>query len=94
MNSEKGIVSMKPVKLADLDHTPLIFGKYVFRTPDQIAEDDPEYIVWMYREWQNSGKPPPCSKLLYDACREELDDNPREDLFFDSYDIDPDLGDR
>ena len=32
----------------DMDKQPLGFGKYAEQTPEEIAEADPSYIVWMY----------------------------------------------
>lgn len=58
----------------DLDHTPVIPGKYGRThksgglTPDQIANIDPAYLCWAYESWRDK----PCSKLLYDACREDI----------------------
>jgi len=57
----------------ELDHTPLDFGKHAGKTPSEIAEIDPGYVVWMYHEFDNQ----PCSKALYKAC---LEDDPRYDL--------------
>lgn len=28
--------------------TPLTFGKYKGQSPDEIAEHDPGYVVWLY----------------------------------------------
>lgn len=50
---------------SDIDHTPLTFGKYVGKTPNEIAEIDERYICWMFREVKNR---PTCSELLYKAC--------------------------
>lgn len=55
-------------KVPDLDHTPLTFGRYKGRTPDQVAEEDPAYIVWMFKKVTTL---PTCSKLLADACEPE-----------------------
>ena len=48
----------------DKDHTPLPFGKYKGKTPEEIAEIDGSYVVWMFE----NVKPPPCSKELAEAC--------------------------
>lgn len=56
----------------DLDHTPLCFGKFAGQTPDQISEEHPGYIVWLYENC----KPQVVSRLLYEACREDENDNP------------------
>lgn len=62
----------------DLDNEPLRFGKYKGQTPEEIAEHDPGYIVWLY----DTIKPRLCSKELALACEsdEREDDdysNPR-----------------
>lgn len=31
-----------------LDTTPLRFGKYKGRTPEDIADEDPRYILWLH----------------------------------------------
>lgn len=31
----------------ELDHTPLKDGRYKGQTPSQVAEHDPEYIIWL-----------------------------------------------
>ncbi len=58
----------KPVK--DIDEIPLTFGKHKGLTPDEVAEIDPEYIVWMY----NTIEPKRCSKDLAIACEQGLED--------------------
>lgn len=50
-----------------LDKTPLPFGKYRGMTPDEISEEDPSYIVWMYE----TIKPKRCSRFLYSVCKDE-----------------------
>lgn len=57
----------------NLDRSPLVFGKYIGQTPEEIAEEDPAYIVWMYENI----KPRRCSKDLAIAC--EQDDREYED---------------
>lgn len=56
----------------ELDHTPLDFGKHNGKTPSEIAEIDPKYVIWMYHEFDNQ----PCSKVLYNACVEAEEDDP------------------
>lgn len=51
-----------------LDDQKLTFGKHKFRTPNEIAEDDPSYIVWLY----DSVKPRVVSKSLAVACELEV----------------------
>ena len=65
--------------MADLDHTPLTFGKYAGQTPDEISEHDPSYIVWMYETLE----PKRCSDFLYQYCLEDvyfLYQDPLEDI--------------
>ena len=47
-----------------LDQTPLTFGKYKSRTPEEIADIDESYIIWLYENVE----PKKCSKQLYLAC--------------------------
>ena len=54
-----------------LDKTPLNFGKHRGKTPDEISEIDPSYIVWMYEKIKNR---PTCSHFLYECCLCELDE--------------------
>lgn len=53
---------------ADLDFTPLKFGKYKGVTPESISEEDPEYIVWMWEEGLRH-----CSEALYRDCKQEVE---------------------
>ncbi len=48
-----------------LDKTPLTFGKYRGKTPDEISEIDPSYIVWMCKSIKDR---PTCSQFLYECC--------------------------
>ena len=50
-----------------LDKTPLTFGKHRGKTPDEISEIDPSYIVWLY----NNIKPHKCSEWLKEVCQQE-----------------------
>jgi uncharacterized protein (DUF3820 family) len=50
---------------ADTDHTPLKFGKYKGRTPNDVAEIDPQWLVWAYNNVLNF---PVCTKLLANEC--------------------------
>ena len=52
----------------DLDHSPLTFGKYVGKTPNEVSESDPNWLCWAY---ENVKTKPTCSALLYRACQEE-----------------------
>lgn len=52
------------------DRTPLTFGKFKGNTPEEIAEIEPSYVVWMY---DNVDKKL-CSKALYLACENQDDE--------------------
>lgn len=52
-----------------MDQTPLTFGKYKGQTPDEISEEDPSYIVWLFENVQGV-----CTRDLYLACSEYLED--------------------
>lgn len=60
----------------NLDLVPLSFGKYKGMTPEQIADQDPGYIVWLY----DHHHPQVCTKTLMLACADEMDeqDEPEE----------------
>ena len=49
-----------------LDHTPLCFGKYKGRTPSDVAEFDPSYIVWL-----GENCPGTCSAALVRDCERD-----------------------
>lgn len=57
-----------------LDETPLTFGKYKGKTPDEISDLDPSYIVWMY----DTIKPHLCSEAMYKYCKRELKEYEQE----------------
>lgn len=59
----------------NIDLVPLSFGKYKGMTPEQIADRDPAYIVWLYEHHQ----PRVCTKSLMLACADEMDEQ-EEDL--------------
>lgn len=59
----------------DLDHTPLTFGKYQGQTPDEVSEEDPKYICWMYENVKNK---PTCSRTLYNVCLSDADYIPKQ----------------
>lgn len=67
MNLEEEIKN----KSAELDDTPLEFGKYKGKTPDYISDYDPGYIVWL---WENTTVAH-CSKALYEFCLKELEED-------------------
>ena len=63
------------------DHTPLTFGKYKGKTPEEVADYDPSYVVWMY----DNVNPTPCSKALRDDCEQdvrEYEEEKMDDLHF------------
>lgn len=65
---------MSSSKEEGLDFRPLTFGKYRGKTPEQVAEIDPSYICWMYKEI----KPTPCSQALKNDCEQELRESENE----------------
>jgi hypothetical protein len=52
-----------------LDHTPVQFGKYKGKTPSDIADEDPGYIIWMSEQKGLSDK---VSALLVKTCKAEV----------------------
>jgi hypothetical protein len=63
------------------DKTPLTFGKYKGKTPDEIGDYDPSYVVWMYA----NVKPAPCSKELAEDCEQavrEYEEDRADDLLY------------
>lgn len=75
-------------RASDLDHTPLTFGKYRGKTPNDVSESDPRYIVWLYETVKDRDT---CSQLLYKECKGDpelsklraiLDDLPDDDIPF------------
>lgn len=50
----------------ELDHSPLTFGKYKGKTPDQVSSIDSGWLVWAYENVTNKTV---CSKLLYNECK-------------------------
>jgi hypothetical protein len=55
----------------DLDNKPLPWGKYKGRTPGDVAEEDPGYIVWLWGNCKDNLAAPLCSQALYEACKKE-----------------------
>ena len=66
-----------------MDDKKLGFGKYAFNTPNEIADKDPKYIIWLYEE-HSSGKQL-VSRSLYTAC--QMDVNEQEDHTEDCYSV-------
>lgn len=54
----------------DCDNTPVGKGKYAKLTPKQISDRDPQYLIWMYREWSDHS----ISEALYKQTLQELED--------------------
>lgn len=59
------------MKVESIDDTPFPFGKYKGLTPNQVAEEDPSYIVWAYENIKNYTT---CTALLYKACLQDRDE--------------------
>lgn len=55
----------------ELDTTPLDFGKYKGKTPEQIANINPGYIVWLFEKTQRQVFSPD----LYEECKLACDTN-------------------
>ena len=53
------------------DRTPLRFGKYRGKTPEEVAACDPSYVVWMHANVIGLGGPP-CSRELARKCEDEV----------------------
>ena len=56
-----------------LDHTVMPRGKYSRakgnpKTPDEVAQIDPSYLVWAWSAWYGR----PCSELLYLECKKAV----------------------
>ena len=54
----------------DIDEVPVGFGKYEGLTFNQIAKDDPSYVIWAHEEFSSK----PCSRKLYLACVEVMEE--------------------
>lgn len=63
----------------DLDDTPLTFGKYKGKTPNEIGDIQPSYLMWLYENIE----PKVCSKDLYTACELDLQDGSANEYSFD-----------
>lgn len=57
-----------------IDTRPVSYGKHKGLTPEEIAEIDPGYIVWLVDNVSINV----CSPLLYRACVDALDDMEKE----------------
>ena len=49
-------------------NSPIDIVKYRSMTPNEVAEDDPRYVVWLY----DNIFPRRCSQALRDACDADL----------------------
>ena len=65
----------RPVAAETVDHTVLSFGKYKSRTPSQISEEDPDYIVWLSGETNLKDF---VSPLLVRECQADLQERRAE----------------
>lgn len=63
--------------MIDIDEQPLTIGKYIGHSSEQIAETDPEYLIWLY----DNSEIKPCSKYLRDLC--EMDIRESENKWLD-----------
>lgn len=54
----------------DLDDMPFKFGKHTGLTANEIAEIDPQYIVWAHRTVSGA----PISDVLAQSCEQETRD--------------------
>ena len=57
-----------------LDHSKMVKGKYHDKTPSELAELDPAYLIWAYGAW----RPRPCSAMLYNECVKDLAEEERQ----------------
>lgn len=51
-----------------IDSTPFTFGKFRGKTPDEVSEIKPDYIVWMWEKFDD----PPCSEAMYNFCKKDV----------------------
>lgn len=66
---------------ADIDDTPLQFGKYKSKTPNEVADIEPSYIVWMHA----NVLPPLCTRGLAQACEDSGEDDTDNWLSYDNF---------
>lgn len=57
---------------AEIENTPLPFGKYKGMTAANIAKENSGYIVWVYENVNNAKRY--VTRSLYLACAEEVSD--------------------
>ena len=67
----------------DIDDIPLKFGKYKGKTPNQVAQRDPSYIVWMFKHVESSyiDTPRVCSKELAEGCEMDIREEEAEGFY-------------
>lgn len=65
-----------PLGAEDLDNKPLTFGKYKGKTPDEISDIDPDYIVWMWKNIEIKH----CTRAMYNYCLQSWDDEEERDM--------------
>lgn len=53
---------MAKIPQLDIDNIPLSFGKFKGKTPNEICEQQPSYICWMWEEMDDA----PCSEDCYE----------------------------
>lgn len=58
-------------KRIDVDNTKLGFGKYQDKTPDELSELDPAYMVWIFQELSVK----PCTHAMYILCKNADSEN-------------------
>ena len=56
---------------SSIDEEPIRFGKHKGKTPLEIAEIDPSYLIWAYETFKANK---PCSIELYELLRLDADD--------------------
>lgn len=67
--------------MSDIDKQPLSFGKHVFKTPEEVADIDPSYVVWLYE----NVNPKVVSRSLYQACEMDIAENEYAQDFAEEY---------
>lgn len=65
----------------DIDDLPLTFGKYKGKTPQEVAEIDPGYIIWMHR----TIFPAKCSVSLAIACEQDEQELEEDKIYHPEY---------
>ena len=67
-------------KVTNVDEMPLMFGKYKGRTPNDIVETDPAYIVWLW-EVVEKQKSKVVSRKMYLAATDLVEERKHEKGF-------------